>query len=146
MSMGYDVFPLREFAAFRDNLAMFEAAGVAPDLENGATRHPTLAELRFVIRDLGCTIDSENMEGQDLSLWVRSPDAGGVEITLKDYTAEPGGNAACPLHFENGAPRLLVAITGRLARLCGSLLIVDSMMNFLIVEPGTDPDSAWVEP
>ena len=146
MSMGYDVFPLREFASFESNLDMLESMGITPLLADGAERNPTLAELRSVIRDSGYTVDSENVEGGNLNIWIRSPDEGGMEIRLVDYSKAPGENASCPLHFEKGTQSLVVTVIERLARLCGSFLVMDEQMNFIIVEPGTEPDASWVEP
>jgi hypothetical protein len=143
VSSGYDIFALADLTSDADNRAMIEAMGISPPVAGGADRNPTLAELASAIHDLGYKLDSQDVSGDKLTLWIRSPDEGGTEVTIRDYLTEPGDDTPRLLHFENGTPRLLLTIIEKLARRCGSLLLIESGMSWIIVEPGTEPDAPW---
>ncbi len=147
MSAGYDLFALGGLASLQGNLPLLNALGLAPPFDGAATRGPTLAEVKSALDGLQYAIDSENMRGTDLILWARSPDQGGIEITIPDYSTQPGEEIPrLSLHFEKGTPRMLVAIARQLAHNCGTLLLMEETMTHIVVSPDTDPDAPWISP
>ncbi len=143
MSTGYSVFPLVEFISNEENAARLEAMWITPPSEGGAERDPNLAEIRAAIRDLGYVLATETVERNNLCLWVRSLKDGGTIISLENYVSTFGDDVPYRISFNHGTPRLVVGIVERLARHCGSFVVMENGGDCIIVEPGTGADEGW---
>jgi len=145
MSTGYSICPLDLLVTDEEAIAQFQSMGLTLPRQPQPSRSPTVHDFRAILESWEGYDYGEDIKSKNLCICVNAPD--GYDRTfvyIDDYEADQTEQERIDrLHFNNGSLELLVALTERLTKLCGPLLLIEDGLIAIIVTPGTPPDAIW---
>jgi hypothetical protein len=133
MGTLYTVVPLDQKCA-----EWLDTEGVSHPSVAGAARYPTPREISDTLRCLpghrvAIHSDAHTRE------WSAQIDSEGdmwAQIRVRDFCSEDSPHE---FYFSKGHPEIVFSVTERLARVCGTLVVVDdSSCRPVVVSPGAD--------
>ena len=145
MSTGYNIIPLDLLLTDEEDVVRLNKVDLPLPNPRSPSRAPMVEDFRAVLDDWTACDYGESVRGKELEICVTARDGyDSTFIFINDYeTDQTDEERTDRLRFNNGSAELLVALTERLARLCGPFLLIESGGGVVVVGPGTSPDVEW---